>query len=81
VAERREPAGGNDFLRRFGRVDARRNDPQYSAIQQPADDAILSFGDSRERCQAEIQRRGANQRRSVDGHGAMFEIDPNGVMP
>src|SRR5439155_136596 len=80
VAERRKAARGNDILRLFGGFDARSDDSQHAAVQQPPDDAILAFGYARERRKAEIESRGANQRHGIDRHGAVLEIDPDRVV-
>src|SRR5882762_781464 len=81
MAEWRKAARGNDILRCFGGFDARSDDSQHAAVQQPADDAILAFGYAREGRKAEIESGGANQRRGIDRHGAVLEIDPDRVVP
>jgi hypothetical protein len=81
VAERRKAARRNDILRFFGSFYARRDDTQDAAVQQSADDAVLAFGYARKGGQAEVKGGSADQRRSVDRHGAMLEIDPDRVVP
>src|ERR1700694_3132718 len=80
VTEWRKAARRDDILRFFGRFNARSDDSQDTAVQQPTDDAVLAFGDAYKGREAEVQRGGANQRGRVDRHGAMFEIDPDRVM-
>src|ERR1700722_7724927 len=80
MAQGGETAGGDDFLRLLHRFNPRRDDSQYPAIQKPADQAVLAFGNADKGCQADVQGGGANECGGIDWHGTVLEIPPDGVV-